>query len=302
MAALTFLAELAQLIKESDVQSFLEDLRCTYEFLQLHLHESKNSYREQRASIWFNAEAVAPSSISLSALRTSWTTLENLLIDSPCDAPPLMTVQPFLGRFSPLLRELGCKSLYYPPISLPAIDAPKTTLGLLRELWIAAVLTDVTFEAEGSTISAHKIILASRSLYCKKMFHGPWALASDNHTPNIISLEDMAYATVKILVEFCYNEDHDWAASMRVEEDNGLQVIADKLDSLLDVLVAADRWVMPDLHADVQRQVVAGIRFFIRPDNVKHVSKVAAEANASELRMYCEEYIVQNPAAVLLAI
>ena len=29
--------------------------------------------------------------------------------------------------------------------------------------------------AEGSVIFAHKIILASQSLYCEKQFHGPWA-------------------------------------------------------------------------------------------------------------------------------
>lgn len=111
----------------------------------------------------------------------------------------------------------------------------------------------------------------------------------------------MTYATLRILVEFCYHEHHDWAAGMQVAADDSLSTVADKLDVLLDVLVAADRWLMPDLHADAQRQVIAGIRFFIRPNNVGKVQQVADEANATELRNYCEDYRVWNAKAVLLA-
>ena len=88
---------------------------------------------------------------------------------------------------------------------------------------------------------------------------------------------------------------------MRVKEQEDLSVTADKLDALLDVLVAADRWLMPDLHLDAHRQVIVGIRFFVRPESVKQVEKVADEANAEELRKYCEEYNIRNAEAVLLA-
>lgn len=47
--------------------------------------------------------------------------------------------------------------------------------------------------------------------------------------------------------------------------------------------------------------MIRGVRFFVRPDNVKQVEKVADEANAEELRKYCEEYIIENVEAVLLA-
>lgn len=80
-----------------------------------------------------------------------------------------------------------------------------------------------------------------------------------------------------------------------------MSVIAEKINALLDVLVAADRWLMPDLHLDAHRQVIGGIRFFVRPDNVKQVEKIADEANAEELRKYCEEYSIEDTEAVLLA-
>lgn len=299
---LTFLAAVAKHIHEADIQSFITDLQRTYEHLNLNLQGSKDAFREAQAAIWFNAEATAPSDISLDALGSSWTSLENLLLDSPCDAPPLMMVQSFLGRFSTLLKGLGCKSVYYPPTTLPSPNGPKTAFRRLRELWEEGVLADVTFEAQGRTISAHRLILASRSLYCKTQFHGSWAQKSESReSVKIIKLQDMTYSSLKILIEYCYNEDHDWAAGMRVNDHDNLQVIADKLDGLLDVLVAADRWLMPDLHADAQRQLMMGNRFFIRPDNVEEVSKMVGEANAVELRTYCQEYMVRNAEAILLA-
>jgi hypothetical protein len=111
----------------------------------------------------------------------------------------------------------------------------------------------------------------------------------------------MTYAALKVLIEYCYDDHLDWAVGMHVQEEEDLSVIAEKLDTLLDVLVAADRWLMPDLHLDAHRQVIRGIRFFVRLDNVKQVKRVADEANAEELRKYCEEYSIRNAEAVLLA-
>ena len=299
---LTFLAEAAHSIQEAEVERYIEDLRSTYEFLQANLLESKGAFSEPRAAIWFNSEEKISSAVSIDILRSSWSSLENLILDSPCDSPPLMTVQPFLRPFSSLLKELGCESLYYPPITLPPSDAPKSSLALIRELFQEDVLTDVKFEAEGRTISAHKLILASRSEYCKTYFRGPWARRSEsNGSSEVISMEGMTYEALKVLIEFCYNEGHGWASGARLTGGESLSVIADKLDFLLDVLKAADRWLMADLHADAQRQIFAGIKFFVRPDNIKHVMKLAEEARATELRKYCKESMVRNVAAILLA-
>lgn len=299
---LAFLSESVQSITRAEVRGFVEDLQKTYHHLSLDPQQSRSQFTQQNAALWLNAETSSPDSVSLDALKSSWTSLEYLLLDSPCDAPPLMTVQPFLGRYSTLLKELGCKSLHYPQVNAPPPGRSETTSTLIRELWKDDVLTDVKFEAEGNSISAHRIVLASRSSYCKAQFGSAWTSASaSNATGNVIKLEDMTYATLKILIGFCYHEDHDWAQDMRVGEDDSLSSIADKLDGLLDVLVAANRWLMPDLHADAQQKVIAGIRFFVRPDNVEEVKQVADDAMATKIWNYCEEFGILNAEAVMLA-
>ena len=299
---LAFLAESVQSIEEAEIQGFVEDLQRTYQHLHFNLQESKSQFLQPKAALWLNIETTSSDSVSLVVLKSSWTSLEYLLLDSPCDAPPLMTVQPFLVRFSTLLKDLGCQSVHYPQVNLPASGRSETGFTYVRELWNEGILTDVRFEAEGNSVSAHQIVLASRSLYCKRQFCGPWASVCESKgTTKVIKLEDMSYATLRILMEFCYHEHHDWAQDMRVAADDSLSRIADKLDGLLDILMAADRWVMPDLHADAQRQLMAGVQFFVRPDNVDSVKEAADQANAVELRTYCEEYRVCNAEAVLLA-
>lgn len=297
---LAFLADQAKLIQKADLESFIDDLDRTYEFLQVNLQESKRTFGQPQAAMWLNA--TTPRASSRDIFKSSWTTLESLLLDSPCDAPPLMIVQPFLGRFSTLLKEIGCKSVCYPSIVASNPNQPQTTLTLVQQMWQEGILVDVRFEVEGHTVPAHKLILASRSEYCKRQFHGAWAVGSGNNaSTKVIKIEDMTYATFKILIDYCYISDLDWAISMRVKEDDSLDAIADKLDALLDVLTAADRWFMPDLHANAERNFVAGARYFIRPDNVEDVGRVAGGANSVVLKNYCAEYKVRNAEAVLLA-
>ena len=299
---LAFLAEAAQSMHRAQVPSFIRDLERTYEYLQLHLDESKKGFTLPNAAIWLNVETTNPNEISLDVLGSSWTKLDHLLLDSPCNAPPLMTVQPFLGRFSPLLKFLGCESLHFPQVNPAFPGKSETAFSCVRGLWKREFLTDVEFEAEGRSMSAHKVILASRSSYCEAQFNGAWALVSgSNGTNEVVRLEDMTYATLAILIEFCYHDYHDWAEGMRVIPDDDLPTIADKLDGLLDVLVAADRWLMPDLHEDAQHQIIMGIKYFVRPDNVEQVKKVAGEARAKDLRSYCEQYGALNAQAVMLA-
>ena len=299
---LTSLADHAKSVDEAGLRSFVEDLNRTYDFLQLNLSESKSMFRQPQAAIWLNVEAKIPTAISIDVIKSSWTSLENLLLDSPCDAPPLMTVQPFLGRFSTLLKDIGCNSVCYPSIAPRSSSKPHATLAHVWKLWQEDILVDVRFEAEGRTLPAHKVILASHSEYCKRQFHGPWAVASgSNDSVRAIIIEDMTYATLKILIGYCYIPDLDWAIDMHATKDDNLEAIADKLDALLDVLAAADRWFMPDLHADAESNLVAGARFFIRPDNVEDVSRAVGDANSVLLKNYCEEYKARNAEAVLLA-
>jgi sacsin len=299
---LVFLAELAQSVEQTNVEHFVNDLQETYQYLNLNLQDSKNTFSKANTAIWLNVESLDPHTLSIVDIRSSWATLENLLLDTSCDALPLLAVQPFLGRFSTLLKEIGCRSIIYPRNARSSCNVSTTTFTLVKQLWCEDILTDVRFAAEGQEIAAHKIILASRSGYCKTQFSGPWAGVSQiTATQKVIQLEEMTYATLQLLVKFCYEVNLDWAAEYRVAQDDDLSTIADKLDMLLDVLTAADRWVMPDLHAEAQSQVMFGARFFIRVDNVANVKDIADEANAIELREYCDEFTLCNVEAVMLA-
>jgi sacsin len=299
---LAFLAESVQSIEEAEVRGFVGDLERTYRHLHLNPGESKCEFTQPSAALWLNVETTSLDSISLDVLKSSWTSLEYLLLDSPCDARPLMMVRPFLGRFSTLLKYLGCKSLYYPQINSLSPSRSETTFTSVQKLWKEGFLTDVKCEAEGNSIHAHKIVLASQSSYFKAQFGGPWAPVSENKvTSNVIKVEDMTYATLRIVIDFCYDEHHDWAAGIQVGPEDELSAIEDKLDGLLDVLVAADRWLMPNLQAEAELHVMTGIKFFIWPNNVETVKRIAEEANATELTKYCKEYIAGNTEAILLA-
>lgn len=298
---LAFLAELASSVEESNIDGFVDDLQKTYEYLNLNLQDSKNNFTMKTAAIWWNAEEFDPNNVSAASVRLSWTSLDNLLLDTPCDALPLLAVQPFLGRFSALLKGLGCRSICYPEIKASSEDRSDSGLTLIRGLWQERALTDVVFGAEGKEIPAHKVVLATRSMYCRRQFEGFWASTSHGYNKEPIQVQDMSYNTLQILIDFCYEANEDWAAAWRLKEGDELPTIADNLDGLLDVLVAADRWLMPDLFADAESQVLAGIKFFVRPDNVTAVRNIADEANATKLRNYCDEYAIYNVEAVLLA-
>ena len=83
-----FLAECAQSVEEAEIESFVSDLQRTYEFLHLKQQESKDTFNHPRAAIWWNVEMTNSNLIPLHVLQSSWTSLENLILDSPCDAPP----------------------------------------------------------------------------------------------------------------------------------------------------------------------------------------------------------------------
>lgn len=63
----------------------------------------------------------------------------------------------------------------------------------------------------------------------------------------------MTYATLKILIEYCYDDYLDWAAGIYIQEEEDLTVITEKLEVLLDILVAADRWLIRNLYLNAYR-------------------------------------------------
>jgi hypothetical protein len=68
---LMFLAEIAQSIAEAEVESFMSDLQRTYEFLHLNQHESKDTFSNTNAAIWWNAKVTSSNLIGLDVLHSS---------------------------------------------------------------------------------------------------------------------------------------------------------------------------------------------------------------------------------------
>jgi hypothetical protein len=89
---LAFLAEIASSVEESDIEGFVNDLQKTYEYLNLNLQDGKITFENKTAAIWWNAEGFNLSNLSSASVRLSWISLDNLLLDTPCDALPLSAV------------------------------------------------------------------------------------------------------------------------------------------------------------------------------------------------------------------
>jgi sacsin len=84
---LAFLAESVQSIGAAEVQGFVGDLQRTYEFLGLNQQESKSQFKQPYAALWLNTEKTGPDAISLDVLKSSWTSLDHLLLDN--DGPAI---------------------------------------------------------------------------------------------------------------------------------------------------------------------------------------------------------------------
>jgi sacsin len=300
---LEFLAKLVPEVKEADVDCFKDELQHTYAFLDRYGHDGSFAFNKVHEAIWWNVEASHPRQVGLGLLRSSWTSLENLVLNGPCDSPPLMVVRPFLARFPNLLKSVGCRSLQYPFFAIQPKGRSILTLKGVRIMREAGVFSDVTFEIEGQKISAHRVILANRSDYCKAQFLGPWAPKPG--LPSIVPFSEMALDILKIMIDYCYSDDLDWTgddggARFQAKQTERESVIASKLDTLLEVLVAADRWQMPGLRHAAECQILGGHRLFVRLNNVDYVKQMAQKANAKTLLGYCQDFVVANIEAVAL--
>lgn len=301
---LWFLASLKTPSDLSAFRSLVLDIQATYQYLLARLEESNADFPSPQYAMWLNVDTTDPDQINREEWQSAWTSLDELILDSPVDAPPLRVARSFLAPYGVLLKKLGCQSIYYPPLAAPDLtDTTHTAMDKMRLFRKDRTLTDVAFGTEGdqSPVHAHKSILATKSVYIIRQFAGPWSEQDrDVRQTKIIPLEDMTHTALKTMIDFCYDEHTEWLNSQRVDGIDSLETIADKLDNLLDVLKASDRWQMAELHGLVENSLLAGVRFFIRPDNVKEVEELAEEAQAKRLHAYCHEFTARNANAVLL--
>ena len=85
--------------------------------------------------------------------------------------------------------------------------------------------------------------MAAVSQYCRAQFSGAWGdLLTDRAR---IPVEDMSYSTLTLIVDSAYTTKPTWL-SLQDPADN--DEIAERLDEVLALLQATDRWLMDELH------------------------------------------------------
>ena len=288
---LNHLMQSAEHLTEDAIPSFLSDLASTYDFLQDNLHQSSDSFTHATSPLWLNLPITDDSLVHLEDLQSSWLKIEHLVLLSPCDSPPLMSVQPRLMRHERLLRALGCRTIVYPSIIGPDIGMGESLSASMTRMRHEGKMLDITLSADGKDVQAHKVVLAAASAYFAANFDGNWA--KDKR----INLKDISFRILSMVVDFTYADIFDWMP-MRVTDEDAVDVIADRLDDLLDLLTAADRFLMPALTIQAEGELLKAGRSFIRIDNVLDIRTRAAEANAHYLENACAEFYEKNKVPV----
>ena len=300
---LEHLAACAKTVSGDEIKTLLSDLRSTYGFLQEHRSISKGHFHMRQTALWLNVESDSRENLDPFTLTSSWISLDNLILDSPCDAPPMRAAGSFLSSYSALLREIGCKVLYHPNINLSAAQTnSEDPFNAIRSLWLDGALTDVAFQADdGPAIFAHRVVLACQSEYCRTLFKKQWDPRAAGSNADPIQERDMSGAALQVLISFCYNHDLEKVRSLQAQANDDIETLTSKCQQLLDILSAADYWLMPKLKLYVESSLIAGVRYFVRPDNVKEIQAAVDAANSKQLKAYCIEYTATNSEAVFLA-
>lgn len=282
-------------LAEDAVGAFLSDLYDTYDYLQDNLEESRESFTGfQRGKLWFNLELTDPRLVRKVDLETRRCSIENLILESSCDTRNLKSVRQGLIRYRGLLKALGCKSIVYPSVEETETRSSQLVSTSLSRLRSERLLLDVTLEGVGGTIRAHKVVIAAASVEFAARFKSDWA---DN---DVIDLKPFSYSTLSTVVDFAYTDAFVWE-NMQVHDDDTVETIANKLDDLLDLLEAANYFVMPNLKSQVENQILIPAKLFIREHNVLGVLSRASDAKAPRVEAYCKRFYEGNKEAVDLA-
>lgn len=290
---LEHLANLVADLDGADFGSFLSDVYSTYRYLQNNLYESRVTFTLQTKKVWLNLDISDPNIVRKEDMQSSWCSIDHLVLSSACDIGKFMSVRDGLMPYEKLLTELGCEPIMYPTLPPAEGLTTESVSSAMKRMRGEGKLLDVTLVAEGSQIRAHKLVLAAPSTYFATQFNGNW---SNNDT---ISLDDITYQILSIIVDFAYADNFDWA-NMQVSKDDTVDSIADKLDVLLDLLTGADRFGMPALTAQVEEHILQDRRF-IRPDNVRDIRTRASQANARRVEQLCCEFDEKNKVKVDMA-
>jgi sacsin len=288
------LVQVAATLSDPDVRPFLDDLSSTYSYLQ----QTPGLACHRTEKIWLNLDTSATGNIRVSDINSAWIDVEHLILFCPYDPGDIQAVRSYLKPYQDLLKRCGCQ-----PVLTPILDefhrpTHNSLPSQISRLWADSKLTDITFETEGKRVFAHKLVLAAASKKYEALFTGAWASSPDAFSAPIV-LHGIGHATLLLMLDFAYHDHLDFQ-HLHAREGEEPNVVADKLDALLDLLAGADQWLMLSLHTEVESQILSN-ELYIRLDNVRAILKAANKTNSKRLAKYCRDYISVNPKTMAVA-
>ncbi|CAA7061938.1 unnamed protein product [Microthlaspi erraticum] len=170
-----------------------------------------------------------------------------------------------------------------------SIPVPVSNLGQqLGNLLESGKGCDVTFEVDGETFAAHKLVLATRSPVFKAQLFGP---LKDRNTEFVV-IEDMEAPIFKVLLHFIYwDELPDMQELIGTDSKSASTLVAQHL------LAAADRYAIERLKAICESQLCEGIAI----NTVATTLALAEQHHCSQLKAVCLKFVAlpENLKAVM---
>jgi len=286
--------DVAQHLKRYQIRDFLADLYLTYEYLQDRLQESVVGFNVKNSAIWLNLNTSDHNTVLLDDIKSSWHTIEELVLSSSCDAGPIKAVRPGLMRYEKLLRALGCSSITYPTVTRPELHFGRSVSNSLRQLRREGKLIDIKYSTEGKIIHAHRVVLAATSEKCALQFSGRWKMDDVIMYDKDVDPEDfLSHHTLSTMINYAYEDEINWK-EMEVSESDDADAKAVKLDILLDLHKGADCWLIPALASQVEDKILIAGKLFINLENVIGIRERAEQVRAKAVERMCAQFIEQN--------
>ena len=107
-----------------------------------------------------------------------------------------------------------------------------------------------------------------------------------------IRMEDISYETLSRIINFAYDGVVEWTT---LDAKSDLNLLANRVDDLLDLLQGSDILAIDRLHAMTQEHFHDNFNTYIRPDNVEDVRDELRQARAFDVVRDCDDYIATNP-------
>lgn len=282
---LRYLASIHGTVSTGDIPDFCEDLKKTYKYLDEHADAAEELKND---AVWLNIDSYTQ--VTKKQLSSSWTTAANLVEGLGHDSGNLRQVGDFLRPYTAqdgLLVRCGMQKVKHvqPLQALPDPEERSHADDLYAQLIKfreSGKYTDFVLRVDGKYISVHRVILAAKSEYFRKMLDSNMA----ETTSGVMVCEDAEYEAVLAVVEYMY------CGELRVEKVD----MEDKLDLYLEVMMAADMWMLQGLKAEVE--VRLSQTWFMKPGMVMKILEVAEVYGARRLVTVCKRYVLENAAIV----